>query len=584
MADRVSAAMDKVRALGLDPSELRERDVKELQTSKVISRDEADQLRAACKVRAGQAARKRLPFPELEERNSLEPRKLEDFKCMLPPRVPSTSNGAHVPYLDLHALDAQQWLKVFLNCNLTRGCMSQDKLNPSCEHVLIPRNTDLSQYLVVAQQFDIFESRMSMDTVHTHSVVMSEASAFAKVTKPWVSAAVEFKKSTESQTVRKGSTYLEISKRRLPVGKLSLVLGSSIQVEDSQTDAAFEVNPNLIESVQSLLNTRQQITMDDMQNEIFERFGDVIALEAEIGIAMYKTKEEISKTTQDISADWLSIQGKAGGGVGGFGAEGGGGYQKKTQNTTQKGSASAAEHWQVIGAVSATSEEGLKSAQSEPGCWRAIHYGRFIPVTDLLPAEMRKQLTERFQTPEVPKKVAQTPSKLDPRGKTFVRLKDGKKFSIVGNIEYWSDGDCYEIVDGGEGKWITPSVDMWKVLSKDGTVKFKGGDRAKVEDWGKPLHFNDGGYVHPFNQCHRSCDPTDKTFVRLRDAKRFSVVGNKEYWSDGDVYDIIMDGDREGMWKTPSVDMWKVLWPDGSVQFQDRDRAFVCNWGQSLDW
>ena len=572
---------DRVRSLGLDPDALAEADVNDLQKSKVISEAQANELRAACRVRAGQAARKRLPIPELGERKSLELRQLQDFRCALPDRV-LPGGGSHVPCVDTHALSAAQWLKVFLNCNLTRGRKSHEKLNPSREHVLIPRNTDLSQYLIAAQELDIFEYRMSTDTVHTHSAMMSEASAFADVATPWVSAAMEFKTSSERQRVQRGSKYVEISKRRLPVGSLSLVLGSSIQVEESQKDAAFEVNPDLKTSVQRLLEKGEVITMKDMKNEIFDRFGDVIAMEAEIGVAMYKTKEEVSQSTQEFSADWCSFQAEAGGGAGGFGARAGGGYQQSTQNTTQRGSASAGEQWKVIGDVSAPNDEALKRAQSEPARWRAIHYCHFIPVTQLLPENMRNELTRLFE----PEEVVQTPPRLDPRGKTFVRFKDRLKFSIVGNIEYWSNGSVYEIKDGERnGSWITPSCDhFWKIMDEEGIVSFKDGDRASVHDWGKPLHFK-RGYVHSSQIQHGDrCEPGNKTFVRLKDGLKFSVVGCKEYWSNGNEYQI-KDGTREGEWITPSCDdFWKQLRTDGIVHFRDGDRAVVCNWDKARDW
>jgi len=230
--------MEKLRKMGLDPEKISDDQLNKLVEEKVLSnvgKIMVQQAQAAEEEEEKKAeeAKKHLPIPDLRKGATLEPSVLSTFSA---PTITFNRdfNGDIAPPPNYSAISAQQWLAIYLNCNLSKGVRFSKPREHGIQHLLLPPNRSMFEWYEAAQVSAEWKVHIAESSNFRHTIEMASVGAFAEVSTPFISGSTEWVLEMEKQTLTNGSRYTQTEKYVSPVGTFRFDIGRNIIVDDEE--------------------------------------------------------------------------------------------------------------------------------------------------------------------------------------------------------------------------------------------------------------------------------------------------------------------------------------------------------------
>jgi len=346
-------------------------------------------------------AKKMLVIPDLPADRTLTLPEFQKFKSegtkveLILPGDASKIDSGSIEYSDL---DAGDWLKVAINCNILHahtfsklGESNDTSFNP----IFLPPNRSLYNtnsfkpsreslsYHAEAQKFENYSAKS----------VMTDIGGGISFQTPWVSGSVEYSHQTKHRTMEKGTKVKSMCKIEFPIGTITL----PNPYEASLSTSDFKLNEDIIKYVEFLLSKTPKIEKQQFCKELCKEYGDLVPRYITIGVACYTTKTgetKESQTLDEVSDHFkTSIKGVY---------EGMGGELKshadvtKTTETGKKSESSSFQFTAIAGSLpDPNNPVSIAQYRLKPGSWRTINFGKeFTPVIKYLSKDVQAKLEE----------------------------------------------------------------------------------------------------------------------------------------------------------------------------------------------
>lgn len=362
-----------------------------------------------------------LPILNTPEFKPLSPRELASFTEGCPSQNLSRFEraGAAKDPLDLSTLHAGDWLKVLLHCRLTKGRHFDNMQEMGIDHILLPPNQFLGELFDPRQStsFDYYAIKSKLFTKTSYMCGFRKAGTMR--TSPYAAGSMEFQQNKDKATV--GESITIVAKFNASVCTFNLgehqisrdynayyeELANQPQCEERR-GPNFVVNPDFANHVEALLSSERDkccsmcAKFENVREAIKERWGDVLATKMEIGVAAvtervdtFKSEESLNSAMSEFKREIEATCGDAGVGV----------EMEKRNSHYEKATREHRERfftWEGFGWTNGGSVEPFDIAQHRhnPVSWRCTTAHSFIPIVDLLPPHLRRELDELHEEAE----------------------------------------------------------------------------------------------------------------------------------------------------------------------------------------
>jgi len=392
---------NKIKSLGQDnPDAISDKDVEALVkiNPSVFSEGDAAQFIALRKINQKTEKKKLLAIPELPADHTLTPPEFQKFKSGSTPltlTLPGDLSKAAKEPIPFEDLDAAEWLKIAIDCNVLYGHifskLGQESEDIVLHPIFLPPNTSLfgTENFRVSQQSLSYHAESQRSEHYSSKCVMTNIGGGVSVQSPFVSGSIEYSHETKNREVQKGTKVTSMCKVEFPVGIFTLPMPGEM------TTSSIKLNENFIKHAEDLINQTPILTKEEFSEKLCQSYGDIVPRNVTIGVASYTTKTEESEESQKLEEVSNSFKSSIKGAYGNIG----GGISGHAGRKTSKGEGGKKEKvtytfTAIAGSLpDPTNPMSIADCRLKPGSWRTINLGSdFTPVVDYLPNHLKAKL------------------------------------------------------------------------------------------------------------------------------------------------------------------------------------------------
>jgi len=434
---------------GTDPATLSDDDIQNLVNSDLgFSAKDAKTFIFLRNIRNKNKLKKKLAVPELPADHTLTLPEFQKFKSegtKVELILPGDSSKVQANAINFDSLEAADWLKVAINCNVLNAHTFK-KLGESDDIIFnplfLPPNISLynTNNFTVSQESLSYHAESQRFENYSAKSVMTDIGGGISIQSPWVSGSAKYSHQTKHRTVEKDTKVKSMCKIEFPIGTITLPRPSEVN------STSIKLNDGFSKYVNDLLTT-PQITKQKFSEDLCKEYGDVVPRNITIGIACYTTKTGETKESQTLDEVSDSFQSSVSAAYDNMGGTLDGHAKKRKTSESGKSTGTASYQFTAIAGSLPDPSNPISIAKYrlEPGSWRAINFGKeLIPVISYLSKDVQSKLNNlpgKWPRPTDP-----IFDNINDTSMYYIEVQKKKNFYIVPKIDVMPDIIPYTIL------------------------------------------------------------------------------------------------------------------------------------------